>query len=345
MEVSLKDLAALIGGTVIGDSGARVSGLGSLDDAGEGQITFLSNPKLAEKVRTTKATAVILPKGVNGFGRNVIETQNPYLAFAKVLTLFSPRSAEPKGVMDGAIVSNSASIGAEVSVYPGAYIGEGVTIGDRVVIHPGAVIYEQAVIGDDVTIHANVSIREHCRIGNRVIIHNGAVIGSDGFGYAPEGKSYYKIPQVGIVVIEDDVEIGANTTIDRAALDVTLIKRGVKLDNLVQVAHNCIVGEDTAIAAQSGISGSTIIGRNVTIGGQVATAGHVKVGDNIILAGRCGVTGNLEQPGVYSGVPPIPHKEWLKASVIFAKLPEMKKTVSTLEKRIADLEKQLETDI
>jgi len=344
MEVSLKDLAALIGGTVIGNADATVRGLGSLDDAGEGQITFLSNPKLVEKVRTTKATAVILPKGVDGFGRNVIETTNPYLAFAKVLTLFSARSTEPKGVMEGSLVSASARLGSEVSIYPGAYIGEQVTLGDRVVIYPGAVIYEQAVIGDDVTIHANVSIRERCRVGNRVIIHNGAVIGSDGFGYAPDGKSYYKIPQVGIVVIEDDVEIGANTTIDRAALDVTLIKRGVKLDNLVQVAHNCTVGEDTAIAAQSGISGSTIIGRNVTIGGQVATAGHVKVGDNIILAGRCGVTGNLEQPGVYSGVPPIPHKEWLKASVIFAKLPEMKKTVATLEKRIAELEKQLESN-
>jgi len=342
MEISLKELAALIGGTVIGNAETTVSGLGSLDDAREGQITFLSNPKLVDKIKTTAATAVILPKGIDGCGRNVIVTSNPYLAFAKVLTLFTSRFLEPKGVMAGAHVSVSASLGADVSIYPGACIGDGAVIGDRVVIHPGAVIYEQAVIGDDVTIHANVSIREHCRIGNRVIIHNGAVIGSDGFGYAPDGKSYYKIPQVGIVVIEDDVEIGANTTIDRAALDVTRIRRGVKIDNLVQIAHNCIVGENTAIAAQSGISGSTIIGRNVTIGGQVATAGHVKVGDNIILAGRCGVTGNLEQPGVYSGVPPIPHKDWLKASVLFAKLPEMKKIVSTLEKRIAELEKQLE---
>jgi UDP-3-O-[3-hydroxymyristoyl] glucosamine N-acyltransferase len=159
----------------------------------------------------------------------------------------------------------------------------------------------------------------------------------------PNGKSYFKIPQVGIVVIEDDVEIGANTTIDRAALDITLIKRGVKIDNLVQVAHNCKIGEDTAIAAQTGISGSAVIGNNVTISGQVALAGHVTVGDNIILAGRCGVTGNLEKPGVYSGVPPIPHKDWLKSSVIFSKLPEMKRTVSILEKRIEELEKQAGT--
>jgi len=340
MNITLRELAVLVEGKVIGDPEATVSGLGSLDDAVEGQITFLSNPKLVAKVVKTRATAVILPKGIDSFGRNVIETSNPYLAFAKVLTLFSNFTKTPKGVMPGSIVSESAVVGSDITIYPGAFVGENVTIGDRVTIHPGAVIYEQAVIGNDVTLHSNVSIRERCRIGNRVIIHNGAVIGGDGFGYVPDGKSYYKIPQVGIVVIDDDVEIGANTTIDRAALDITHIKRGVKIDNLVQVAHNCIVGEDTAIAAQTGLSGSCIIGKNVTISGQVATAGHVKVGDNIILAGRCGVTGDLEKPGVYSGVPPMPHKDWLKASVVFTKLPEMKKTLAALEKRIAELENQ-----
>jgi len=340
MDISLRELAELVGGKVIGDPTAKISGLGSLDDAVEGQITFLSNPKLLAKVAKTRATAVILPEGVDSFGRNVIETANPYLAFAKVLTLFSASPKAPKGVMAGSFVSDSATIGADVTIYPGAYIGENVSIGDRVTIHPGVVIYEKTLIGNDVTVHSNVSIRERCRIGNRVIIHNGAVIGGDGFGYVPDGKSYYKIPQVGIVVIEDDVEIGANTTIDRAALDVTLLKRGVKIDNLVQVAHNCQIGEDTAIAAQSGISGSTVVGNNVTISGQVALAGHVKVGDNIILAGRCGVTGDLEKPGVYSGLPPIPHKDWLKASVIFSRLPEMKKTIAALEKRIAELENQ-----
>jgi UDP-3-O-[3-hydroxymyristoyl] glucosamine N-acyltransferase len=341
MDISLKELAELVGGTVIGDPEARVSGLGSLDDAAEGQITFLSNPKLVAKVEKTRATAVILPRGIDSFGRNVIETANPYLAFAKVLTFFAAPPRNPQGIMDGSFVSGSAVLGADVTIYPGVYIGEHVTIGDRVTVHPGAVIYEQTTIGSDVTIHSNVSIRERCRIGSRVIIHNGAVIGGDGFGYVPEGKRYFKIPQVGIVVIEDDVEIGANTTIDRAALDTTFIGRGVKIDNLVQVAHNCQIGEDTAIAAQTGISGSCTIGRNVTISGQVAMAGHLRVGDNIILAGRCGVTGNLEQPGVYSGIPPMPHKEWLKASVVFPKLPEMKKTIAALEKRIAELEQQI----
>jgi len=344
MEYTLRELAEHIGGKVIGDPDATVNGIGSLDDASAGQITFLSNPKLAKKLLDTAATAVILPRGVDGFGRNIIETSNPYLAFAKVLTLFTSHATIAKGVMAGSFVSDSACLGADITVYPGAFIGDGVMVGDRVVIHPGAVIYEHVTIGSDVIIHSNVSIRERCRIGSRVIIHNGAVIGSDGFGYVPDGKSYFKIPQVGIVVIEDGVEIGANTTIDRAALDTTLIKRGVKIDNLVQVAHNCIIGEDTAIAAQTGLSGSTIIGRNVTISGQVATAGHLTIGDNIVLGGRCGVTGDLTAPGIYSGAPPIPHKDWLKSSVLFQKLPEMKKTITVLEKRILDLEAQIESE-
>jgi len=273
MDISLRELAALVGGKVIGDPAAKVSGLGSLDDAVEGQITFLSNPKLLAKVAKTRATAVILPVGVDSFGRNVIETANPYLAFAKVLTLFSAPPKAPKGVMAGSFVSDSATIGADVTIYPGAYVGDNVSIGERVTIHPGVVIYEKTLIGNDVTIHSNVSIRERCRIGNRVIIHNGAVIGGDGFGYVPEGKSYYKIPQVGIVVIEDDVEIGANTTIDRAALDVTLLKRGVKIDNLVQIAHNCRIGRHNLICAQVGIAGTSSTGDYVVIGGQAGLRG------------------------------------------------------------------------
>lgn len=342
MQISLRELAEHIGGTVIGDPEATVSGLGSLDDALPGQITFLANPKYAHKVAKTAATAVMLPPGAETYGKNAIVSSNPYLAFAKVLTFFTSSKQKPKGVMDGAFIGQDAQLGQDVSIYPGAYIGDRVRIGDRVVIYPGAVIYEDVTIGDDVVIHANVSIRERCRVGSRVIIHCGSVIGSDGFGYAPDGKAYFKIPQIGIVVIEDDVEIGANTTIDRAALDVTLISKGVKIDNLVQIAHNCKVGQDTVMAAQSGIAGSSEVGRNVTVGGQVAISGHLKVCDNVMLAGRCGVTGNLEKPGVYSGLPPLPHKEWLKASIVYGKLPELKRTVSSMEKRIAELEKLFE---
>lgn len=341
MKLTLKEIAEHIGGRVIGDPDVTVCGLASLDDAVEGQIVFLANPKLAAKVAQCKATAVILPPGADGFGKQIIETKNPYLAFAKVLTLFHAPKLPAKGVMSGAYISPDAILGHDITVYPGACIAERVRIGDRAVIYPGAVIYEDVVIGDDVVIHANVSIRERCRIGSRVIIHNGAVIGSDGFGYAPDGKSYYKIPQIGIVVIEDDVEIGANTTIDRAALDRTIIGKGCKLDNLVQVAHNVIIGENTVMAAQVGVAGSTKIGRNVTVGGQVAFAGHIEVADNTMLGGRAGVTSSITTAGIYSGLPVIDHKDWLKSSIVFAKLPDMRKTLKSLEKRIVELENLL----
>ncbi len=339
MQLSLGQIAELVGGRVIGNPDLLMSGIGSLDDAVAGQITFLSNPKYSEKVATTKATAIILPPGANGFGKNVVETRNTYLAFAKILTYFTLRPKPSTGVMEGAFVSKDARLGTDVSVYPGAYIGEGVVIGDRTVIHPNVVIYNEVSIGEDVTLHSNVSIREGCRLGNRVIVHSGAVIGSDGFGFVPDGRRYFKIPQIGIVVIEDDVEIGANTTIDRAALDVTLIRRGVKLDNLVQIAHNCSIGEDTAIAAQTGIAGSSSLGNNVTVGGQAAVSGHIRIGDNIMIGGRSGVMHNMDQPGVFSGLPAVPHKDWLKSMAVYSKLPEMRKMIKEFEARIALLEK------
>jgi UDP-3-O-[3-hydroxymyristoyl] glucosamine N-acyltransferase len=338
VEKTLHELAAYLGGRVTGDGNARVRGLATLDDAGEGDITFLANPKYAQKVATTGATAVILPPGANGHGRNVVEVANPYLAFAKLLTLFYTRPVQPVGIMPGAHVSAAVKMGADVSVYPGAYIADGVVLGDRVTIHPGVVLYPGVVLGDDVTLHANVSVRERCRIGNRVIVHNGAVIGSDGFGYAPDGSDWYKIPQIGIVVLEDDVEIGANTVIDRAALEVTRIGRGTKIDNLVQVAHNCTIGENCMIVSQVGISGSTKVGNHVTIGGQVGVAGHIQIGDNVMIGAKSGIPGNIAAGQIVSGIPAIPHRDWLKASGIFARLPEMRKTLNALEKRIAELE-------
>ncbi len=343
MEYTLEQIAKYIGGRVIGDPAARVNGLGSLDDAVEGQITFLANPKYAPKVATTRATAVILPCDAESFGKNVVESADPYLAFAKVLTLFYVQVPRPRGIMAGAFVSPEAVLGNDLTVYPGVCIAAGATIGNRVVIHPGVVVYEGVTIGDDVTLYANVSIRERCRIGNRVIIHNGAVIGSDGFGYAPEGKGYFKIPQIGIVVLEDDVEIGANTTIDRAAIDKTIIRRGTKIDNLVQIAHNCIIGEDTAIAAQTGIAGSTWIGNRVTIGGQVGIVDHLKICDDTMFGAKSGVIRNIDQPGVFNGNPAMSNKNWLRASSVYARLPELKKTVICLQKRIAELEKQAST--
>lgn len=341
MKKTLAELAGYLGGRVIGDPAAEVAGLASLDDAVEGTITFLANPKYAAKVATTRATAVILPPGAERHGKNVIETTNPYLAFAKLLTLFHVAQPTPRGVMTGAVVGENVTIGSDVTVHPGAVIMDGVRLGNRVTIYPNAVLYAGVVLGDDVTIHANVTIREQCRIGSRVTVHGGAVIGSDGFGYAPDGDGWYKIPQIGIVVIEDDVEIGANCAIDRAALEVTRIGRGTKIDNLAQIAHNCIIGENCMIVSQVGISGSTKLGNRVTLAGQVGVVGHLTIGDNTIIGAKSGVAGNVPANSRLSGIPVYEHRDWLRNAAIIPKLPELKKTVSSLEKRIAEMEKQL----
>jgi UDP-3-O-[3-hydroxymyristoyl] glucosamine N-acyltransferase len=307
MSHTLQELADLLGGVVHGDASLAVSGLGSLDDASEGQITFLANPKYAEKVSVTKASAVVLPPGAQRYGKHAIEVKNPYLAFAKLLTLFYVRVPEPQGVMAGALVGKDVSLGDGVTVFPGAVIGNNV------------------------------------RIGNRTIIHRNSVVGSDGFGYAPDGEEWYKIPQIGIVVIEDDVEIGAGVTIDRAALDVTVIGKGTKIDNLVQIAHNCRLGENCMIVAQVGIAGSVKLGKHVTVGGQAGFAGHLSIGDNAMVGGQSGVMGDVPAGSLLSGTPAIPHRDYLRASTLYGKLPEMRKTLQSLEKRIVQLEAQLKT--
>ena len=335
---TLKELAEYLGGTVRGDETCRVDGLAPLEAAGADKITFLANPKYASKVADTGAGAVLMAPGGESYGRNVIEVPNPYLAFAKLLTLFYVQPHRPRGVMPETCIGIGVSLGEDISIYPGAIVGDDVSLGDRCVIHPGVVIYDGVTIGDDTTIHANAVVRERCRIGSRCVIQPGAVIGSDGFGYAPDGSGYYPIPQIGIVVLEDDVEIGANTCIDRAALEVTLIRRGTKLDNLVQVAHNCQIGEDCMIVSQVGISGSAKIGNHVTLAGQVGVAGHLTIGDNVIVGAQSGVPGSLPANAGYSGTPVLPHKDWLKSMAVVANLPGLRKTVAALEKRIAGLE-------
>jgi UDP-3-O-[3-hydroxymyristoyl] glucosamine N-acyltransferase len=341
MSKSLEELADFLGGTLQGDPSIAIHTLGSLDDAEEGQITFLANPKYAAKVATTRASAVVLPPGAESYGRPAIRVTNPYLAFAKLLTLFQVRQPSPMGVMDGALLGEKVVLGSDITIYPGAYVGNNVTIGSRSIIHPGAVIYDNVTIGDDTVIHANVSVRESCRIGSRVIIHCGAVIGADGFGYAPDGDGWFKIPQVGIVIIGNDVEIGANTAVDRAALATTVIGSGTKIDNLVQIAHNCQLGENCMIVAQVGIAGSSRLGRHVTIGGQAALSGHITLGDNVMVGGQSGVTEDVPAGTIVSGTPAFPHRDWLKASRTYPKLPEMRKTLNSLEKRLEELEAAL----
>ena len=337
----LEELAALVGGQVVGDPLVEVSRLMTIDQAGEGDLTFLSNKKYLPYLAACQASAIIVAPGVEVAGKNLLICSNPYLAFAKVLTRLRGEVYPHVGIMPGAIIAESAKLGSNVSIYPGCVVGENVVIGDNCMLFPNTVIYADVQIGADCLIHAGCLVREQTQIGDRVILQPGAVIGSDGFGFAPDGEAYFKIPQVGIVVLEDDVEIGSCTCIDRAALGETRIRKGCKVDNLVQIAHNVVIGEDSVVAAQTGFAGSCSIGRHATFGGQVAVTGHVKLGDNITIAGKGGATSNLEGGQVYSGLPAIPHKKWLKSSLIFGKLPEMRREMSALRKRMQELEEQI----
>lgn len=340
---TLQELAQLVDGQVVGNPLLEVTRLAPLDQAGPGDVTFLANPKYLPHLKETKATAVLVTPGVEAPGVALIVCANPYLAFAKVLTLLHVQRPAPLGVLPGATVDPSARLDDGVTVHPGCVVGRNVVIGKGTILYPNVVLYDGVEVGEDCTLHAGVVIREGCKIGHRVIIQPSAVIGADGFGFAPDGEKYYKIPQVGIVVIEDDVEIGAVTCIDRAALGVTRIGAGCKLDNLVQVAHNVTIGANTVAAAQVGFAGSAKVGRHCTFGGQTAVAGHIAIGDGLTFGGRSGVTGNIEgRPGeIYSGLPVMPHRDWLKASMSFNKLPEMRKELARLRRELDDLESQL----
>lgn len=338
MPAALKQLAELIGADLRGNPELVIHRVYPIDQAQAGDITFVANPKYLSKLETCQASAVIVAPGVDAPGLNLLIAANPYLAFAKILTFLQGPAESGKGVMPGALVADSADLADSVTVYPGAVVGENVKIGAGTILHPGVVVYADAVIGSDCLLHAGAIVREGCRLGSRVILQPAAVIGADGFGFAPDGAGYYKIPQVGIVVLEDDVEIGACSCVDRAALGETRIGRGTKLDNLVQIGHNAEIGEDSILVSQSGIAGSSRIGRHCTFGGQSAVAGHVTIGDNVTIGARGGASGNVEPNQVLSGLPLLPHKQWLRMSMTLPKLPEMRKELQQLKKRLAELE-------
>lgn len=341
-EKTLKELASLIGGEVVGGTSLKISGISSLDEAREGEITFLAHSKYLLKAKETKASAIIVSNNIEGIDKPLIITDDPYLAYAKIVTLFHQHPHPVLGIDKSAMVEEGTQIGKEVSIYPLVFIGKDVIISDQVVIYPHTFIGDGTVIGEGTLIYSHVSIREHCRIGKRVIIHAGTVIGSDGFGFAPDGNRYYKITQVGIVQIDDDVEIGANNTIDRGALGKTWIKRGVKTDNLVHIAHNVVIGEDTLLVAQVGVSGSTKIGNHATLAGQVGVVGHIEIGDNTIVGSKTGVSGSIPANTIVSGYPHMPHKQWLKSSRCYPLLPQMRKVLNKLEKKVKILEETLQ---
>ena len=348
--MNLRDIAVLVQGELVGNGETEIIDVMKIEEAVEGTITFLANPRYQKFLESTHASAVIIPNSVDVVAIRrekplaFVKVSDPYLSFLRLLVHFHPPVPPlAPGIHPTAIISHSAVVGKDIAI--GAYV----VIGERCRIGDGSVILHGTVIGDDVHVgaqslfYANVSVREGCRIGDRVIIHSGAVVGSDGFGFAPRPDgTYEKIPQMGIVVIEDDVEIGANCTLDRATMGETRIKRGAKLDNLIQVAHNVIVGENTVMAAQSGISGSTKIGKNSMIGGQVGFTGHLDIAERTFVGAQSGVAKSIPEPGKsYLGSPA---KEKMTAARIesaLRSLPETLRLIAELEKRIAVLEEEL----
>ena len=342
---TLARLAELVQGQVEGDPATEIVRVTSIDRAGEGDITFVVSKKYLPRLKDCRASAVIVFPGVKVSGKNLIVTANPYLAFAKILTFFQADKKPAPGIMPGAQVAASAQIDPSASVFPGCVVGEHVVVGKGCILHPGVCVYDHSLIGNECILHAHAVVREACRLGDRVILQSGAVIGSDGFGFAPDGSRYFKIPQVGIVVIEDDVEIGANSCVDRATLGETRIRRGTKIDNLVQVAHNVELGEDCIVVAQVGFAGSSRVGNHCTFGGQSAVAGHLKVGDHVTIGARGGISGDVDAPHqVLSGVPLMPHKEWLRSTMTLPKLPEMRKDLLQLKNKIEELEAMLKEE-
>ncbi len=334
MEKTLKELAELVGGETEGDAQIRIKGVAGIKEAGAGEITFIANMKYIGELASTHASAVIAAPGVDVGPRPCLRAKNPYFTFAKVLTFFAPKKKFPKCVMGGAHVSPEARIGQDATIYPGASVEPGAKIGDRSVLYPGVYVGEGSSLGADCIVYPNVVIREGVKIGDRVIIHGGTVIGGDGFGYATDGGKHFKIPQIGGVLIEDDVEIGSNAAIDRGALGDTIVRRGTKIDNLVQIAHNVVIGEDSIIIAQVGISGSTELGHHVVLAGQAGLVGHIKIGDGVQVGAQSGIMNDLETGKVYTGSPAFPHMEFMRVQAALRKLPELRKRVMELEKKL-----------
>jgi UDP-3-O-[3-hydroxymyristoyl] glucosamine N-acyltransferase len=340
--VKLREIAAQLECRLEGDGEIEIVGLAGIEHARPGELTFFVNPKYGAHLRGTRASAVILGDRAEAAPCAMLRTANPYLAFARAVELLVPRPATTPGIHLLAHVSQTATVAPDASVGPFVSIAPGARIGARTVLYPHVSIGDDAVVGDDCVIHSRVSVRERVVVGNRVVIQDGAVVGSDGFGFAHQSDgTHHKIPQVGGVVIEDAVEIGANTTIDRPAVGETRIGAGSKIDNLVQIAHGVTVGRDVLLAAQVGIAGSTTIEDRVTLAGQVGVAGHLTLGKGVIASAQSGIPNSVEAGSFVSGYPAIDNRAWLKASAVFRRLPELKKALSALQRRLDELEERL----
>lgn len=332
--MTLAEIAERLGCDLRGDGTIEIRAIRGLEEAGPGDLTFLANPRYAAQLAATRASAVIVATDAAELPIATLRAPNPYLCFAQALTLFHRPFRPPPGIHPTAVVAPTARIAEPVSIGPYVVVGDDVVLGPGATIHPHVTLYPGVHVGRDFVAHAGVVVREHVRIGDRVVLHSGVVIGADGFGFAPSPTGAVKIPQAGIVVIEDDVEIGANATVDRATLEATIIRRGAKLDNLVMIAHNCEVGAHSFLAAQVGIAGSTKIGRGVQMGGQAGAAGHLTIGDGVQVAAQSGVPNSVPAGKIVGGYPAMEVGLWRRTSAAILRLPELLRRVRRLERRL-----------
>jgi len=329
--MKLAEIASVLGATLEnGDPEIEITGVAGIEEASAGHVTFVANPKYAATAKTTAASAVIVSEDFPAISTGILRSKNPYLAFARAIDLFYRAPQYGAGVHPTAVIAPTAKLGANAHVGAYVVIDDDVEIGDDAVLLPHVVIYRGARIGDNFFAHAHAVVREHCVLGDNIILQNGAVVGCDGFGFARDGERWEKISQSGPTVIESDVEVQANSCIDRASIGETRISRGVKIDNLVQVGHGSAVGEHTLLCSQVGLAGSTVVGKNVILAGQVGVAGHCNIGDGVVVTAQSGTHGDIPAGATVSGSPAFDHKQWLRAVGIFTKLPELAKTVRSL---------------
>jgi len=336
--MELRAIAAVLGCPVQGDPGLEITGVASIEQAGPGDLTFLASPKFAAKVAHSRAGAILVRQPVDGSSISSVISEHPYLDFTRVMALFYTPPTPAPGISPLASVDPSAVIEDGARIAPFVCIGPRVRLGRNAVLHPHVVLAGDVVIGDDFVAHAHVTVREHCRIGHRVLLQDGVVIGADGFGFTkrPDG-SHAKVPQTGIVVIEDDVEIQTHSSVDRATMGETRVKRGARIDSHVQVGHGSTVGEDTILCAQVGLSGSTVLGKNVTLAGQVGVADHVTIGDGVTAYAQTGILGDIEAGRLLAGAPALDARVFMRAAAAFTKLPEMQRRLRDLEAQVAEL--------
>ena len=344
MEFTAQQIAAYLQGEIVGNEQATVHTFAKIEEGVPGALTFLSNPKYTPYIYDTQASIVLVNKDFvpeHEVKATLIRVDNAYDALARLMTLYEQSKPRKTGIDSLAFIAPTAQVGKDVWIAPFAYVGENAVVGDRTRIYPHATVDDGAKIGEDCILYAGATVYHDCRVGNRCTLHAGSVVGADGFGFAPTPRGYEKIPQIGIAVLEDDVEIGANTCIDRATMGATIVHHGVKLDNLVQIAHNDEIGAHTVMAAQTGVAGSTKVGEWCMFGGQVGVAGHIHIGDRVVFGAQSGVPGSVKSDQRLIGSPPMEEKPFFKSSAVFRKLPDMYFELNALRKELNEIKKQL----